>query len=395
MNFNYETATILRRKNNISLMELKSIDKLSKFLKKKYNRSYEIKTYSDLSKFEDEVAIVFGMIPTEGEYDEYSIELNGNKLMVNGASTNAIIYAVDRLIDNLTYFNDFSQFPFNGKVEGTAVVDGYKLVYSDEFDGDTLSPVWVKHPVCDIGARGNESTPGIKKPCWMSLDNYKVENSHVVLYGSTDGEKYYSAELRSKARLLFKYGYVEFSARFGAGHGFCPAIWLLGLEDPLEYVKPEIDIFECFGDPTQIKATTLVWPGKKNKDFPADNWFGHDINHVNHKAAEYSYYSLEDGELFSEDFHTYALEWDEHQLQWYCDGVPFWRIAIDDANSKRALSFHQEMFIIMTQYAGVSVCDMPYADETTDWENKNKMWVDYVRLYQREGALVNGRVTRV
>lgn len=388
--FNFKNSYILRRKYNISLMEIRAAENFSCFLKKKYGVKPEIST----APIEGKDCISLGIIEEPECYDKYSITSEEGRICVKGASTDAVVFALYRLTDILTYFNDLSELPIEGVMDENPVVDGYKLIYSDEFDGDRISPVWRKHPPVNIGARGNENTPGIKKPCFMGTDNYDIKDSNVILFGSTDGEKYYSAELRSDQRLLFKYGYIEFSAKFSAGVGFCPAIWLLGPEDPLEYVKPEIDIFECFGDPSRIKATLLIWPGKKNKDFPADTFAGHDINHVNHKAGEYSYYSLPDGDMFDNGYHTISLEWTEHHLVWYCDGNQFCRIAIDDANSKRAQSYHQELFIILTQYAGVSVCGMPYADETTDWENKNKMFVDYVRLYQREGAQVNGRITR-
>ncbi len=387
--FDFKNCYFLRRAHNISLMEIRAIEILADFFKKKYGVKPEITT----EPLQDKCCIKFDLLADAQNYDEYSVYCEEDTIFVKGLSTEAVNYAINRLIEIFTYFNDLSQLPFGSKIESNPEIDGYKLIYAEEFDGENIPRGWMKHPPVNIGARGNENTKGIKKECWINDDNYIVKDGKLTLFGSTDGEKYYSAELRTSMSLLYKYGYVEISAKVCDGRGGCSAFWLLGLEDPLEYVKPEIDIFEVFGDGSYIKATSLVWPGKNNKDFAADSWAGNDLNHINHMASGFSFYSLPNGEKLSDGYHTYGLEWDEHHLIWYCDGNPFYRMAIDDFNSKRAASFHQEMFIILTQYAGAAVAGrMDYPDENPDWDNM-KMLVDYVRLYQREGQQVNGRVT--
>ncbi len=386
--FDFKNCYILRRKYNISLIEIRAIENFADFLKKKYGKTVEIST----APIEEKSVIICDILENCSDA-QYSISAeNDNKIFVKGTNTDAVACALERLTNVLTYFNDLSELPITETLEHSTVVDGYKLIYNTGFEAGPVPKCWRKHPEINFGARGNENTQGVKKPCWMSDNNYTTEDNKLVLFGSTDGENYYSAELRSDKGFQFKYGYVEISAKIAGVHGGCPAFWLLGSEDPLEYVKPEIDVFECFGDPYQIKATTLVWAGKNNHDFPSDSYFGHNINKVNHKASDYSFYQLPDGDKFSDAYHTYGLEWDENELIWYCDGNEFCRVSIADKLSKRAMSFHQEMFIILTQYCGVAVYKMSYPTENPDYENM-KTYVDYVKLYQRKGSLVNGRIT--
>ena len=105
---------------------------------------------------------------------------------------------------------------------------------------------------------------------------------------------YTSGMVSSHGNVSFTYGYVEFRARLPKGKGLWPALWLLpeGHRWP-----PEVDVMEYIGEqPDRVYMT----------NHPGD---GSD-------ATSFAYV----GPDFSQDWHTFAVDWQPGSLTYYVDG---------------------------------------------------------------------------
>jgi len=157
--------------------------------------------------------------------------------------------------------------------------DGYKLVWSDEFDVDgSPSSIWSYERGF---VRNNELQ-------WYQPENARVENGCLVIEarrdsfpnpryraGSTDWRRsrriveYTSSCLTTRGQVEIKYGRVEVRAKIPVSSGSWPAIWLLGTKygwpengeiDMMEFYRkngvPSILANACWGG---TKPFTAIW----------------------------------------------------------------------------------------------------------------------------------------
>ena len=186
--------------------------------------------------------------------------------------------------------------------------EGYELVWSDEFDGDTIDPAnWT----FDIGGWGwgnGESQYYTDRP-----ENARVQNGLLVIEGRQERfeESYYtSARLKTQDLQEFQYGYLEARIKVPAGQGMWPAFWMLGAnfgrdtEDPNDSNWPfvgEIDIMEFVGKEPILAYGNLHGPGYSG---------------AGSLGATYR-----NDAPIPDDFHTYAVEWDFDGIRWFFDGA--------------------------------------------------------------------------
>lgn len=111
-------------------------------------------------------------------------------------------------------------------VTETPQLEGYNLLWSDEFDGDTLNEEIWNRECREPGWTNNEL-----QEYTASDDNIYVENGHLVLRAireDRDGTPYYtSGKVNSQNNTDFQYGRVEVRARVPEGQGLWPAIWMM------------------------------------------------------------------------------------------------------------------------------------------------------------------------
>ena len=77
------------------------------------------------------------------------------------------------------------------------------------------------------------------------------------------------------------------------------------------------------------------------------------------------------------DFHVYAIEWQENEIRWFFDDQEYFKLTPADVPD--AWIFDHEFFIIMNLAVGGRWPGYP--DDTTVFPQQ--MFVDYVRVYQR------------
>lgn len=246
--------------------------------------------------------------------------------------------------------------------------DKWKLVWSDEFDGETLDYSKWEAEVNAFGGGNQELQLYTDRK-----ENLRVEAGHLVLEARKDKpdisgtvRDYSSARIRSKHRGDWKYGRFEVRARLPGGKGVWPAIWMLPTDEV--YGKwassGEIDIMEFKGQEPNIVHGTLhfgkQWPGNQYQS---------------------GQMKLKTGN-FTDDFHVFAIEWEEGVIRWYVDGEIYqtqkeWT----SVGGPYPAPFNQRFHLLLNLAIGGNFLGNP--DGTTPFPRQ--YLIDYVRVYQRPG----------
>jgi beta-glucanase (GH16 family) len=243
----------------------------------------------------------------------------------------------------------------------------YTLHWSDEFDGlKGCTPDQSKWNY-DLGGNGfgnNELetyTNRVENAFLDGSGNLVIKAVKESFTGS-DGIKrdYTSARLLTKGKFSQRYGRFEARIKLPFGQGIWPAFWLLG--DNIDQVgwpdSGEIDIMENIGREPAINNGSLHGPGYSGADSLSAK------------------YTLPDGQKLSEDFHTFAIEWEPEAIRFYVDGNLYSTRTPADVSGKKWVYDHP-FFILLNVAIGGGWPGSP--DDTTAFPQT--MTVDYVRVY--------------
>jgi beta-glucanase (GH16 family) len=234
--------------------------------------------------------------------------------------------------------------------------NGWKLVFSDEFDGNSLDAKKWGTTMGFIGTHG----PRYHNEYYLSYtedDDVIVQDGLLKLQTQrrtvnrkeTPGVFDYTQGLvTSQGSFDFTHGYVEIRAKYPGGKGLWPCLWLM---PQTQGWPPEFDIAEYYG-------------GKRTMH--------HGLAHGGLYDSKWD--STWDGETdFESDWHVYALEWTRGRAVWLIDGEVRKVISADYVPNAA-------MYLILSN--GVSSAAGPSGepDETTVFPNSFN--IDYVRVYQ-------------
>nr|WP_136251601.1 carbohydrate binding domain-containing protein [Ningiella ruwaisensis] len=197
-------------------------------------------------------------------------------------------------------------------VNPTQPVSDWELVWSDEFEGDAIDTNNWTHEINCIGGGNNE------KQCYTdSSDNSFVSDGalNIVALPAAEGaaQPYTSARLNTRYKADFKYGRIEMRAQLPSGQGSWPAFWML----PTDYVyggwprSGEIDIMEA----VNLKATDPR-DGLDQRSIYGTLHYGQAFPNNDQSGVEFKF---PEGTNPADDFHTYAIEWEEGEIRWYVD----------------------------------------------------------------------------
>lgn len=257
-------------------------------------------------------------------------------------------------------------------------LDFANLVWSDEFDGETLNRENWDYQTGDGTGYGLPSGWGNNESQYYTDDpkNIKVENGELVITArkqSFRGMKYTSARIWTKNKVDVLYGRIEARIKFPAGNGLWPAFWML----PTDNVygawasSGEIDIMEMFGSEPHMAVGTIhmggAWPNNSYRN---------------------GYYRFPDNRSLADDYHVYAVEWDKDVLRWYVDDVMYTSVPSDewfalnkagtDVIDKPRVPFDQRFYLLLN--FAINGSEKKKVDDSTVLPSE--MRVDYVRIYR-------------
>ena len=237
-------------------------------------------------------------------------------------------------------------------------LDGYELVFSDEFDGDALNEdVWY----CRY--------PGVRRAGYNSASQIKVADGKLTITGEylEDGEfgpGWYTSIISLKQKYLR--GYFEINCKCNESRNYWSAFWL---QCPTAYDNEksaggvggaEVDIFEAMEAryfPFKLKnsvKTTIYCNGTDALPDRIDR----------QRVGKYYVDNLYD------EFHTFGLKWTEDEYIFYIDGVESGRSAF----GKGVSTIPEEVIVSL---------EIPERMNAKH-DYKTEFEVDYVKIWSNE-----------
>lgn len=271
---------------------------------------------------------------------------------------------------------------------------GWKLVWSDEFNGVAGSPPNPANWNFDLGGGGWGN--GELETYTNSPNNvFQDGNGNLVIRAIKDSQgNYTSARLQTGAPgstnsttdLSWQYGLVQARIKLPFGKGVWPAFWMLG-EDISTVPWPgcgEVDIMENFGtfnNNATINNGTPHGPGFQNV------------------ASLSKPYTLPFGETVYDDYHVYSIQWSPNSVVWAVDGTAYNTVTPSSLPAGGQWVFNSPFFLLLNLAIGGPSTFLGTPDSTVTFPQQ--MLVDYVRVYQSTtvsatapvitpGSIVNG-----
>lgn len=275
---------------------------------------------------------------------------------------------------------------------------GWSLVWADEFDGDRLDRSrWSPEVSCWGG--GNEELQ-----CYTDRpNNIQVADGVLRLIARPETwtgpnlpperradadevrtQAFTSGKIRTRGLAAWRYGRFSARMKLPGGQGTWPAFWMMPSEDhygpwPL---SGEIDIMEavnlgapcqaCGGEGRESRVQGALhfgspWPA--NKFLVQRTTLPGRVNPM-------------DG------YHTYTVEWGEGRIDWYVDGLQYFRLTSDDwyTDSPRAAGiatapFDRPHYLILNLAVGGRLSVQNNARGVDHAAFPAELLVDWVRVY--------------
>ena len=254
---------------------------------------------------------------------------------------------------------------------GINVPDGYKLVWSDEFNIDgTPDP---KNWNYEKGfVRNNELQ-------WYQSNNATVKGGVLIIEGrkeqvtnpnyqagSSDWKtnrqyaQYTSSSMTTSSLQTWQYGRFEMRARIPTSAGMWPAWWTLGVSGEWPS-NGEIDIMEYYKGNLLANVacgTSTRWSAKWDSSTKAISSLGAN---------------------WSSNFHVWRMDWDDQNINLYLDDTLLNGVALSSMlNSDSTSPFKQKVYMILNLAIGGNNGGDPSATTfPVQYE------VDYVRVFQK------------
>ena len=279
----------------------------------------------------------------------------------------------------------------------------WTLVWSDEFDGTSLDTSKWGHEInCWGGGNGEQQ-------CYTDrVENTQVTDGKLNIIArreeftgpdNVDGNignvttlPYTSARLRTMNRGDWKYGRFEVRAKLPFGQGSWSGVWML----PTDWVyggwaaSGEIDIVETVNLKTQSDEA-----GATEGELEARV---HGTLHYGKAWPENVYsgtaYKLPDGVNPADDYHVYAIEWQDGEIRWYLDNVHYatqqesgWYSQYPDEtgnliNAPGSAPYDQAFHMILNLAVGGAWAGNVNGGGIDESVFPQTLSVDYVRVYE-------------
>jgi beta-glucanase (GH16 family) len=251
-----------------------------------------------------------------------------------------------------------------GATADSGAPSGWKLVWSDEFDGPAGSLLNASRWVYETGGGGWGNNQ-------LEFDTNRAENASLDGMGelvitarkeSYMGRDYTSARVKTQGKFEHGYGRYEARMRIPFGQGIWPAFWMLGADIGSANWPTcgEIDIMENIGREPDTVHGTIHGPGYSG---------GAGIGAANKVAQG----------RFADDYHVFAIEWEKEVIRWYVDGKLYQTRTPKDLPGGARWVYDHNFFILLNLAVGGQWPGNP--DGTSTYPQTLK--VDYVRVYDR------------
>ena len=174
---------------------------------------------------------------------------------------------------------------------------------------------------------------------------------------------YTSSRITTRGKMLAGPGRVEARIKLPAGQGLWPAFWMLGHTSLLVRWPDcgELDIMENKGSQFSTTSSAVHGPGYSGQT---------PFAHANTLASG----------VLSDDFHTFAVEWDSLAVRFFVDGTPHYGVTRDALEHYGRSILNQPFFLMLNLAVGGHFDGDPRSDAIFP----ATMLIDYVRVYARQ-----------
>jgi beta-glucanase (GH16 family) len=245
----------------------------------------------------------------------------------------------------------------------------WKLVWSDEFNGDGLD---MSKWTFDVGGNGWGNN---ELQYYTNGSNIKVFGGKLIIEARKmpfGGNEYTSSRISTHGKASWTYGKIEARIKLPYGRGIWPAFWMLGENiDSAGFPNcGEIDIMEMVGS-TDGLENAIIWGSLHRPNLNPTN--------SDKIKSEIVFYKNAHGNWFNDDYHVFGIQWSSGEIQFYVDNHVYKKVRLPASGHDGYSVFRKPFFIILNLAVGGNWPGSP--DATTDWPKQMK--VDWVRVYQQ------------
>ena len=241
-----------------------------------------------------------------------------------------------------------------------AQAQSWQLVWSDEFNG-SISPDWVFET--GGGGWGNNELEYYRR------ENATVENGNLVITAKREdfgGYHYTSARMKTQGTKSWTYGRMEARIKLPVKQGTWPGWWMLG-----------------------SNISSVGWPASGELDIMEQINTGNTVYGTAHWQAANGSQADYGNSLVTTpgDYHVYAIEWDADDIKWFVDGTQYHIMQITGGTGNTQ-AFSKDFFLLLNMAVGGNWPGFTIDDGSLP----AKMYVDYVRVYQKGAAPVSIKI---
>ena len=247
---------------------------------------------------------------------------------------------------------------------GAGETGAWQLVWSDEFDGATGAPPdpGKVEPRSRRARLGQPGAAVLHRSAGERRPRRQPAFSSSPPAGRSMGSRAFtSARLSSKGKLEQAYGRFEARLKLPAGKGFWPAFWMLGADfDRVGWPAcGEIDVVESRGAQPWRVSGALHGPGYSGGN------------------ALVGAFETPERTRFSDDFHTYAVEWEPDEIRFFVDENLFHTVRPTRLPPGTRWPYDHPFFLLLNLAVGGNFGGPP--DATTPFPQT--LSADWVRVY--------------
>ncbi|MDD3927780.1 MAG: glycoside hydrolase family 16 protein [bacterium] len=247
----------------------------------------------------------------------------------------------------------------------------WKLVWNDEFDGETLDrSKWdfrlhimqQRHKTfvddaAELDGKGNLLLKLYEKDGHFYSSHLQTGSNYMDRPGGTYGKFKWPIAKIETPKSMHKYGYYEIRCKLPTQPGWWAAFWLqsptIGATlDPAES-GVEVDIMENFTRDGIVLHN--------------NHWNGYSSDHASAQSGPRKLEDTPDG------FHVFGLDWSRNGYVYYIDGKESWRV-------NEPVSHREQFILVSTECMGYRDGDSPSA-ELKKAVLPDYFIVDYVRVF--------------
>ncbi|MBR4116998.1 MAG: family 16 glycosylhydrolase [Clostridia bacterium] len=291
--------------------------------------------------------------------EKYTIKVKNGQTSVLSVSNSAVNAGVIDLVARLKK-GSVKAGTYTGEYDGSySLTNGYKLAWSEDFNGDKLSKTWKLK-----GADGYATCHG--GTTYSTMNNASVGDGVYKAKVELIGNDSYGVDIQAAGAnsMYFKYGFVEGRIKMSDIQGYLSGLWVCTYTTG---DTGEFDIYENAGETNSFKPN-LHLHGAEHKQLVQNN--------ANVQGGVAPKVTID--EKFGENYHNFGMEWTDDYIAFYIDGKRYY--TFDCTLSDEYDVFDQYSTVVYSAFSDRGYTNLPVPDDHKVSYN----YVDWIRVWQKD-----------